>query len=122
MARFSQDTGIGPIIARQNRVALHLVGDRHYRGAKLMGQRNKNVHRHAAMKKFSKRLKPGELFNQRTLRYYMNNYIGVNGRRHKQTTVTRIELTSLLRTHPSSMYQPAMNNTGWWIYIGDEEE
>jgi len=85
-----------------------------------MGIRNKNVHRYKAMIKFGKE-QGGERFRQASLQHYMNNYIGVNGRRHKQTTVSQIQLTSLLRMHPNFRYWPSGKNTGEWSYIDEEE-
>jgi hypothetical protein len=87
-------------------------------------QRNKNVHRYRAMVKFGRDIKNGDKFTQRELQYYMNNYIGVSGRRHKQTTVSKIQLTSLLRMHPNFRYWPAERKTatGEWSYIETEDE
>lgn len=90
-------------------------------------QRNKNVHRYKAMVKFGREVKQGSRFRQAELADYMNNYIGVSGRRHKQTTVTQIQLTSLLRMHPNFRYWPAAGSiagkrTGKWSFMELEEE
>jgi hypothetical protein len=85
-------------------------------------QRNKNVHRYKAMVKYGREVMNGEKFRQAHLMDYMNNYIGVSGRRHKQTTVSKIQLTSLLRMHPNFRYWPSTYKTGEWSYIELEEE
>tara|TARA_R100001015_G_C4617914_1_gene174302 strand:+ start:270 stop:536 length:267 start_codon:yes stop_codon:yes gene_type:complete len=83
--------------------------------------RNKNYHRYKAMVKFGKETE-GERFMLAQLADYMNNYIGTNGRIHKQTTVSQIQLTSLLRMHPNFRYWPTSGRTGEWSYFEDEEE
>lgn len=55
------------------------------------------------------------------MRYYLNNFIGVNGKIHKQTGTTAVQLTSLIRIHPDFRFYPSQEK---WQYIGqlDEEE
>ena len=87
-----------------------------------MAGRKRNLYRKAAMVKFGKTQR-GK-FRQRTLQDYMNSYIGTNGRINKHVQVSQFELTMLLRYHMSFRYIPEgqTTETGWWIYIEEEEE
>ena len=79
-----------------------------------------HVYRKRAMIQFGKE-KGRKLFNLKEMRYYLNNFIGVNGKIHKQTGTTAVQLTSLIRIHPDFRFYPSQEK---WQYIGqlDEEE
>ena len=80
----------------------------------------KHVYRKRAMIKFGKE-RGRQLFSLNEMRHYLNNYIGVNGKIHKQTGTTAVQLTSLIRIHPDFRYYPSQEK---WQYTGqlDEEE
>lgn len=50
------------------------------------------------------------------LYFYMNSYKTKEGRPHKQVSISKQQLTSLLR---SNSYFTNLNN-GYWIYNGDK--
>jgi hypothetical protein len=86
----------------------------------------KHTYKKNAMVKFGKS-KGREQFFQSEMMQYMNNYVGVSGRRSQHAGTTAIQLTSLLRIHPDFRFYPNAGRTsatGKWQYIGqlDEEE
>lgn len=91
-----------------------------------MAGRVKHTYKKNAMVKFGKS-KGREQFFQSEMRQYMNNYVGVSGRRSQHAGTTAIQLTSLLGIHPDFRFYPNSGRTratGKWQYIGqlDEEE
>jgi len=74
----------------------------------------KHVYKKRAMVKFGK-MKGRELFEFQEILYYLNNYIGVNGKPNKQTGTTPPQLSSLIKIHPDFKYHPDESK---WEYIG----
>ena len=64
---------------------------------------NKHVYKKRAMVKFGK-MKGRDLFEFQEILYYLNNYIGVNGKLNKQTGTTPPQLSSLIKIHPDFKY------------------
>lgn len=57
---------------------------------------------------------------------FLNNYVGVSGKKHKNTGTHNAQLISLIKQHPDFRYYPSgpTVKSGLWQYIGilDEEE
>ncbi len=94
------------------------------RNMKPLGNR-RHIYRRRAMVEFGKS-RGRSHFALSEMVDFLNNYVGVNGKKHKNTGTHNAQLISLIKQHPDFRYYPSGPNvkSGLWQYIGilDEEE
>ena len=94
------------------------------RNMKPLGNR-RHIYRRRAMVEFGKSRGRSQ-FALSEMVDFLNNYVGVNGKKHKNTGTHNAQLISLIKQHPDFRYYPTGPNvkSGLWQYIGilDEEE
>ena len=94
------------------------------RNMKPLGNR-RHIYRRKAMGEFGKS-RGRELCSLSEMVDFLNNYLGVSGKNHKNTGTHTAQLISLIKQHPDFRYYPNGPNvkSGLWKYIGemDEEE